>query len=120
MHELSVAQSILDTALARAAAVGATRIESIRLTVGALTAFIDESVRFYWDSITEGTAAEGSTIDFTHIEGRLRCLCCDTEYTTHEPDTACPVCGSLWTLALAGNECYLDSIDVQEEEPVCP
>jgi hydrogenase nickel incorporation protein HypA/HybF len=124
MHELSVAQSILDITVAKARAEGATRIQSIRVTIGALTTYMDESLRFYWDSITEGTPAEGSTIEFTRVEGRLLCLCCSTEFATNDPEFQCPKCGSMWTRPLAGDECFVDSIDIdraeiEQEEAVC-
>jgi hydrogenase nickel incorporation protein HypA/HybF len=116
---MSVAQSILEIAIARARAEGATRIENIRVAVGALTTYVDDSLRFYWDSMTEGTLAEGSTIEFTRIEGRVRCLSCRHEYATDDSDLRCPRCNGLWTLSLTGNECYVDSIDVYEEELAC-
>jgi hydrogenase nickel incorporation protein HypA/HybF len=118
MHELSIAQSILDIATARARAEGATRILSIRVAIGALTAYVDESLKFYWDSISEGTEAAGSEIEFVHMEGRLRCLNCAAEFTTTTAEFECPKCGGLWTHPLAGDECYVDSIEVFEEEPV--
>ncbi len=118
MHELSVAQSILRIAIAKARAEGATRVENIRVAVGALTTYMDDSLRFYWDLITEGTPAAGSTIEFIRVEGRIRCLSCDTEYATNDAELRCPACGGLWTRPLAGNECFVESIDI--EEPVCP
>jgi hydrogenase nickel incorporation protein HypA/HybF len=119
MHELSIAQSILDIAVAKAKAEGATRVMSIRVAIGALTAYVDESLKFYWDSITEGTSAEGSSIEFVHIEGKLRCLNCSREFTTPAAHFECPYCGGLWTHTLAGDECYVDSIEVFEEEALC-
>jgi hydrogenase nickel incorporation protein HypA/HybF len=119
MHELSVAQDILQIAIRKARAEGATRIEGIRVAVGVLTTYVDDSLRFYWDSITEGTIAEGSTIEFVRIEGRVKCLSCRHEYATQTAEFRCPCCGGLWTQSLAGNECFVDSIEVYEEEAVC-
>ncbi len=120
MHELSIAQSILEIALSRARAEGAARVLSVRVAVGALTSFVDESLRFYWGTIAEGTAAAGSEIEFVHVDGRLRCLSCEREFTTKTAVFECPDCGGLWTHPLAGDECYVDSIEVfEEEEAVC-
>lgn len=116
MHELSVAEEILRIAITRAQAEQATRIESIRVAVGVLTTYLDESLRFYWDAITEGTIAEGSSIEFTRVEGRLRCLGCRHEYAAQTAEFQCPQCGGLWTQSLAGNECFVESIEIDVDQ----
>jgi hydrogenase nickel incorporation protein HypA/HybF len=116
MHELSVAEHILEIALSKARTERATRVENIRVAVGALTTYMDESLRFYWGSVTEDTMASGSTIEFRHIQGRLRCLNCSREFSADNSDFECPQCGGLWTQPLAGNECFVESIDIETDE----
>jgi hydrogenase nickel incorporation protein HypA/HybF len=119
MHELSVAQSILEIAVVKARVEGAARITNIRVVIGALTTYVDDSLRFYWDSIAEGTLAAGSTIEFVHRPGLLGCLSCDAQFSTTEADFQCPECGGLWTQPLDGEDCYVDAIDVDLHDPNC-
>jgi hydrogenase nickel incorporation protein HypA/HybF len=119
MHELSIAQSILEIALTNARAEGATRILNIRVVVGALTTYVNESLQLCWDFVTEGTLAAGSSIELIRTPGLVQCLNCFTRFSTMDTDFRCPQCGGLWRHALAGEECYVDAIDIDEEATLC-
>jgi hydrogenase nickel incorporation protein HypA/HybF len=119
MHELSIAESILEIALTNARAEGATRILHIRVVVGALTAYVNDSLQLCWDFVTEGTLAAGSSIEFIRTPGLLQCLNCFTRFSTMVNDFQCPQCAGLWTHALAGEECYVDAIEIDEEAALC-
>jgi hydrogenase nickel incorporation protein HypA/HybF len=60
MHELMVTESILEIALRHAGQAGAVRVTDLFLVVGDLSSIVDDSVQFYWDFVSEGTAAEGA------------------------------------------------------------
>ena len=113
MHELSVTESILEIALRHAQKAGATRIAVLNLVVGQLSSLVDDSVQFYWDIISEGTLAEGATLNFRRIPVELGCLDCNERYQPHSDDLACPACGSIRIKVLSGEEFYVESIEVQ-------
>jgi hydrogenase nickel incorporation protein HypA/HybF len=113
MHELSVTQSVLEIATRHAKSAGATRITILNLVIGQLSSIIDDSVQFYWDIISQGTLAEGATLNFRRIPVELNCLDCNEIYNPGSDDFACPSCGSIRIKVLAGEEFYLDSIEVQ-------
>src|SRR5574337_1601657 len=112
MHELSVPTSILNLALEHAA--DAARITELYLVVGQLSSIVDDSVQFYWDIISQGTSAEGSRLHFRRIRATLECSACGTSYGMTGDDFLCPECGSAAVKVTAGEEFYLEAIEVEE------
>jgi hydrogenase nickel incorporation protein HypA/HybF len=113
MHELSVTQSILEIALRHAEKAGANKILQLNLTIGQLSSIVDDSVQFYWDIVSEGTIANGATLNFKRIPTVLLCLNCDHRYTPTGEDLACPLCNSNQVKVISGQEFLLESIDVE-------
>ncbi len=112
MHELAVTQSILEIALQHAAQAGAGRITDLHLVIGQLSSMVDDSVQFYWDLISQGTPAEGARLHFRRIPIEMQCRACAHRYTP-DGDFMCPACGSDQVQVVAGEEFYLEAIDVE-------
>lgn len=113
MHELSVTESILEIALRHSDEAGSEVITDLFLVIGELSTIVDESVQFYWDIITEGTSAAGSRLHFQRIPGRLSCRACGYTYSPRQ-DLPCPACGSIDIDVLAGEEFYLEAIEIAQ------
>ena len=113
MHELAVTESILDIALRHAPNKETTRITGVYLVIGQLASIVDDSVQFYWDILSKGTVAEGSQLHFKRIPAELVCLDCNRRYQASEGELACPECGSARIHVVAGDEFYLEAIDVE-------
>ncbi len=112
MHELAVTESILEIALRHGRAAGAAAITDLFLVVGELSTIVDESVQFYWDIVSEGTEAAGATLHFRRVPARLACRACGHTYSPRQ-DLPCPACGGLDVAVLAGEEFYLETIEVE-------
>lgn len=115
MHELPVTESILDISLRHAAIADANRIISVHLVIGQLASIVDDSVQFYWDILTVGTAAEGAELIFKRIETRLCCTDCNLQYIPTDSEFSCPDCGSHQVEIIAGKEFYVEAIDVESD-----
>jgi hydrogenase nickel incorporation protein HypA/HybF len=112
MHELSITESILEIALRHAADAGAASITDLYLVLGELSTVVDESVQFYWDFVSEGTPAHGATLHFRRVPATLSCESCRRQFSPGE-DLTCPECGSAHIRVMAGEEFYLEAIDVR-------
>lgn len=110
MHELSVTQSILQLALQQISEDA--HITDLYLVIGQLSSMIDESVQFYWNIISEGTAAEGSTLHFKRIAAEMQCQKCGLHYKLGGDNFSCPQCGSATIRLISGDEFYLEAIEV--------
>jgi len=108
MHELSIAQSVVDAVCERAAG---RSVHSVRLRVGALTAVVPEAMRFCFDLAVEGTAAEGARLDIEHRPGIARCRSCGSVVELADPILLCP-CGSADLEVTAGRELQIVSMEV--------
>jgi hydrogenase nickel incorporation protein HypA/HybF len=90
---------------------------SLHLVIGQLSSIVDDSVQFYWDMISAGTICEGAQLHFERRPVRLKCLDCDQTYTLSGELTDCPNCHSARIKVVSGEEFYLDSIEVEAENP---
>lgn len=116
MHELAITQSILEIALRHAQGRNATRITELHLVLGEWSSMIDDSVQFYWDTISAGTIASGARLHFRRVPVELQCQECCQTYRPANPDLFCPYCLSPRVKVLHGEEFYLESIDVETGE----
>ncbi|MCC7130492.1 MAG: hydrogenase maturation nickel metallochaperone HypA [Anaerolineae bacterium UTCFX2] len=113
MHELAVTESILEITLRYAKQAQARRVVTLNLVIGELASIVDDSVQFYWDIISKDTPAEGARLNFRRVPFELLCLECTERFTPRGESFACPRCGSERIQVAAGEEFYLDSIEVE-------
>jgi hydrogenase nickel incorporation protein HypA/HybF len=113
MHELAVTESILDIVLKHAGQAQACRITDIYLVLGDLSSIVDDSVMFYWDMLSEGTLAQGAELHFKRVKTEMKCQDCGTQYQPPEGDLSCPECSSRNVTIIAGEEFFIDSIEVE-------
>ncbi len=115
MHELAVTESILEITLRHAAEANAVAVTDIYLVIGDLSTIVDESVQFYWDIISEESIAAGAQLHFRRIPGRLECQACGQTYSPTD-SLVCPFCDSEQIQIIAGEEFYMEAIDVGHAE----
>lgn len=113
MHELSVTENILKIAIRHGEAANAQRVTALYLVIGQLSSIVDDSVQFYWDIISKDTIAEGAQLHFRRVPVEMACLHCDRHYTPERDDFACPICGSTTVRVIAGEEFFVEAIDIE-------
>jgi len=113
MHELFATQAILDQAIKQAAEATGARITDLHLVLGEISSYAEDSIQFYWDEISRGTIAAGAKLHFRHLDAELQCMACFTKYHPSEGEILCPNCGSTGARIVAGEDFYLESIDIE-------
>jgi hydrogenase nickel incorporation protein HypA/HybF len=108
MHELAIAESIVDAVCERAA--GRT-VHRVTVRIGALTAVVPHAMRFCFGLATEGTVADGATLAIDQRPGEARCRECGDEVTLADAILLCP-CGSADLEVTAGRELQIVSMEV--------
>jgi len=113
MHELSVTQNIVNIAVEAAAGAGSGRITAIDLLVGELTGFVTDSIQFYFDVLSKGTAAEGAILRVRREPASATCAACGHAFQPELPLLPlCPVCGGGVRIT-GGRELRVESIEVE-------
>lgn len=115
MHELPVTENILEITLRHARQANAKRVTDLYLVVGQLSSIIDDSIQFYWDIISQDTIAEGAVLHFRRIPTRMMCRSCGHQFAPTGEDFACPECRSAQIQIIAGDEFFLESINIDDK-----
>jgi len=113
MHEMSIAEGILDIALDYAAKNGG-RVKKVGLILGEMSGVETEALDFAWDIITKGTAAEGAKLESRRTELIGRCQKCGREGHVENYNFFCPACGGVVEI-LSGRELKVEYLDLDEE-----
>ena len=92
MHELALANSVVDLCAERA---NGARVLRVRMAVGKLAGVLPESLRFCFDVCAQGTALEGSELELLEIPGRAMCAECGSTTALSAPLGLCHCGGAL-------------------------
>lgn len=93
MHEMSLAESVIDLVEYRARREGCQRVKTVRLEIGKLSGVEPEAMRFCFDAVAGGTLAEGAALDIVEQEGRAWCFDCGGMMPLAARSDSCPECG---------------------------
>jgi hydrogenase nickel incorporation protein HypA/HybF len=113
MHEMSIAQSVLDIIVQETQNHNVKRVLSVALKVGELSAVETESLRFCFELLTQGTVAEGAQLDIERVAVTCRCLECGSHFRVQELMFSCTACESSRIEMLTGRELSLESFEAE-------
>jgi hydrogenase nickel incorporation protein HypA/HybF len=116
MHELPVTEALLKLALEHADKAGARLITDIHIEVGELSSYVDDSVQFFWDIISQGTKAEGATLHFKRVPLQMLCSDCEHLFRPGGKTFTCPECGSEKVIVVKGQGLNLVALDIEKEK----
>jgi hydrogenase nickel incorporation protein HypA/HybF len=115
MHELTIANRLIDRAVAVAHDHDADRVDRLTVALGEATHVAADQLQFCLAAAAEGTPAQGATVDVECVAPEGRCDCGWSgqpgriDATVAAPDRRCPDCKERIELT-AGDDCRLTSI----------
>ncbi len=112
MHELSIALGIVKIAEDETAKVKAEKVTKIELVVGVLSGIELDSLNFVWESAVKDTVLEHALKKIIVVEGRGKCIDCDTEFEMENMYDCCPNCNSNFKGILKGKELKVKALEV--------
>lgn len=94
MHEVSLAEGVLQLIEDAARREKFARVRTVWLEIGQLSCVEPEALAFCFDAVTRGSIAEGARLEILATPGSGWCLECATSVPMNEPLALCPHCGS--------------------------
>jgi hydrogenase nickel incorporation protein HypA/HybF len=111
VHELSIAEAIVEIAERHAAGRRVTKVE---VRVGHLRQVVPAALDFAFELVREGTLLEGAELELEDVPARGRCRDCGTETTMGGFPLACSACGGLDVELLAGEELLVEALELED------
>ncbi len=112
MHEYGVTESLLKIVEDSAKGAKVEKVSRIVVVVGQLTGFVPDCIRFYFETMSQNTIAEGAELDFEEMPVRLKCRQCGTEFVPETRVWSCPQCDSSEADITGGRELYVKELEV--------
>lgn len=113
MHELAVAQALVEQVDAVINQHGATKASLIRVRIGPLTGVVPELLATAFPLAAAGSHMEHAKLEFTHAPIRVRCQTCGAETEAVMNRLICGACGDWHTQIISGDELLLESVELE-------
>jgi hydrogenase nickel incorporation protein HypA/HybF len=108
MHELAIAQSIVDVIETRAAECNATHVKGVRLKIGEASGVVTDSLTFCFEMLTSlSPTLAGAQLLIDSVPHRARCRHCAKEFTVTNFIAQCPTCQEWSNEVISGTELQL-------------
>jgi hydrogenase nickel incorporation protein HypA/HybF len=112
MHEMAIAENMLEIVETTARGNGATRVRIVCLEIGALSHVAPEALRFCFDAVTRGSIADGAQLTIVTTPGAAWCMPCGETVPLERLGEACPRCGSYQLTVAQGDELRVREIEI--------
>ncbi|MDO5530918.1 hydrogenase maturation nickel metallochaperone HypA [Sutterella sp.] len=117
MHELSLAEGILEIVERTARANDVKRVRTVRIAVGELAGVDIPSLEFAWESVRKGGVAATAPLAIERPAGEAWCMTCEATVPLKQYGDACPKCGGFRLMATGGTEMrVLEIIEATDDQ----
>jgi hydrogenase nickel incorporation protein HypA/HybF len=112
MHELSIAQAIVDVAARHA---GGAQVKEVRVRVGRLRQVVPSALEFAFELCAHGTPVEGAELVLEPVAAAVRCRGCGARSEATAFPLSCAACGGLAVDVVGGEELQVESLELEAE-----
>lgn len=113
MHEMALAESVVQVVEDHARAGGFRRVRQVRLEIGAFSGVEIEAMRFCFDVVTRGSVAEAARLEIIALPGQGWCLPCGKTIVMAQRFDPCPDCGSHQVQVTGGDDMRIKDLEVE-------
>ena len=113
MHEMALAESILNIVEETARNRGAIRVTGLRLEIGELANVESEALLFCLDVVLRGSLADGAQTEILTLPGQGQCLECGAIVRLSALYDPCPQCDGYPVRPTGGQEMRVKDILVE-------
>lgn len=113
MHELSLAENVLQIIEDAAREQGFEQVRTVWLEVGQLACVEQEALRFAFDVVTRDSIAQQARLEIIETAGQGRCEKCGQSFLLATIYEACPACGSYQVSVTDGDAMRVRELEVE-------
>jgi hydrogenase nickel incorporation protein HypA/HybF len=114
MHELSVAEEIINIANQYIPAGNKSKVLSVKVEIGKLSNILTDSLKFCFDALTSDTNLKGARLVVEEIPVIVRCENCGHITEVEKVLFQCGVCESSKVKLETGNELKVTEIEIND------
>ena len=108
MHELAIAQSIVEAVEAKASECNAVHVKAVRLKIGEASSIVTDSLTFCFEMLASlDPTLTGAQLLIDTIPHRAYCRYCDREFSVTNFVAQCPKCKEWSNEIVSGTELQL-------------
>ena len=105
MHELAIAEQIVDVVMTQVEAHNIERVACVRIQIGDAMSVVGDSLSFSFEMIASFTPQlEGAKLLIDTVPHRARCRSCEQEFTVQHHIMQCPSCQKWDADVISGTE----------------
>lgn len=93
MHEMALAEGVLEIVQEAARREGFRRVRALWLEIGQLSSVEPDAMRFCFQAVARGSVAADARLEIVVTPGGAWCIACARRISLAELGTACPHCG---------------------------
>ena len=118
MHEMSIAQSLIDVLKEEMIRHRVKILKSVRVNIGQMSAVVPDALSFCFGVITNGTDLEGVKLIMDLIPLLGYCNACRKEFEIKEYNFICSTCGSKNIETIGGQGMSIVEMEVDDSVAV--
>lgn len=116
MHEMSIAQHLIEVILDYARENKATRVTEVHLEIGEMQLIVPDALKLAYEVVCIGTMAHDSELIMTERKIKMECGGCGHTYGAEIGNFICPECHVAKSRTIEGDEILLTSMVCETEE----
>jgi len=111
VHELSIAQALIEIVDRHA---GGRRVTRVEVKVGRLRQVVPDALDFAFELVSQGTPVEGAELVLEDVPAAGTCASCGSDTPLPELPLACRRCGSFDVELTQGEELRVEALEIEE------
>jgi hydrogenase nickel incorporation protein HypA/HybF len=115
MHELAIAQNILEIVQQSVPEDQTAAVKWIRIRVGQLSGIVPDSLDFCFSAIVSQTKMSQASLSIEEVPMVTKCRDCQHSFTVRDFAFSCPACKSGNLELISGKELEIIEIELQED-----
>ncbi len=113
MHELSIAESILEIIKENAGVTDS--VKSVKVRIGELANVVPDSLEFCFSAITNGTVFEKAKLKIENVDIVVHCEVCGSDSKVEDILFKCKSCGSTDVKIISGTDLQVVEIEIDDK-----